>query len=189
MARTVTGDTARRPGSFFGTSGEFLAQPPGAPRGAARRTEDGRGDCSATVGGFRRSAAAGSAAPDDFLSTKKRRAEALLRPGRPPSGPSLGTTSGKKSETINQERSGKISSAQVSIETGQLQPGAPRPTPLDKWSSLCHGMPSSAACGRLMPRFATFSRRFHRPIHGTFTVFPEERRHASSSTSTVAATA
>ena len=35
-------------------------------------------------------------------------------------GLSLGTTSGKKSETINQERLGKISSAQLSIETGQL---------------------------------------------------------------------
>ena len=46
--------------------------------------------------------------------------QALSDPGRPPAGPSLGTTSGKKSETINQERSGKISSAQVSIETGQL---------------------------------------------------------------------
>ena len=48
---------------------------------------------------------------------------------------------------------------------------APRPTPLD-----VVGLPCATGC-RLMPRFATFSRRVHRPIHGTFTVFPEERRH------------
>ena len=69
----------------------------------------------------RRHLALGYLSPIEF--ERAQAALAGLRPGRPPAGPSLGTTSGKKSETINHERSGKISSAQVSIETGQLQFG------------------------------------------------------------------
>ena len=41
-------------------------------------------------------------------------------------------------------------------------------------------VPRGAAYGRLMPRFATFSRRFHRPIHGTFTVSIPGRKGPAS---------